>query len=120
MHRCTPTKLTIRGGSPEKTAQLTYTVRKGDTLTGISDRFGVTVSQVMDWNGIRDPSSIQPGQVLKLYGPSDDWKTYIVQPGDSLGHIATEHQVSVSDLRAWNDLSGTTIYPGQKLRIRVD
>lgn len=113
-------KLTIRGGSPQKTAQLTYTVRKGDTLIGISERFGVTVSQVMDWNGIRDPDNIQPGQVLKLYGPSDDWKTYVVQSGDSLGRIATDHDVSVSDIKSWNDLTGTTIYPGQKLRIRVD
>ena len=113
-------KLTIRGGSPQKTASLTYTVRKGDNLTAISERFGVTVSQVMDWNGIRDPDAIQPGQVIKLYGPSDDWDTYVVQTGDSLGRIASNHNVSVSDLKSWNDLSGSTIYPGQKLRIRQD
>ncbi len=113
-------KLVIRGGSPEKTAQLIYTVRKGDTLSAIADRFGVTVSQVMDWNGIDDPNAIQPGQVLKLYGPSDDWKTYVVQSGDSLGKIASAHRVSVPDLKSWNNLESSTIYPGQKLRIRVD
>jgi len=113
-------KLTIRGGSPQKTAQLTYTVRKGDTLIAIAERFGVTVSMVMDWNGIRDPNAIQPGQVIKLYGPSDDWLTYTVQSGDSLGRIASNHDVSVSDIKSWNDLTGSTIYPGQKLRIRKD
>jgi membrane-bound lytic murein transglycosylase D len=44
----------------------TYTVRRGDTLTGISQRFGVNTAALMALNGIRDRNMLQPGQVLKL------------------------------------------------------
>ena len=113
-------KLTIRGGDPQGTAQLSYTVKPGDTVSEIAREFGVTAAQVMSWNGIGDPSKIQPGQTLKLYGPSGDWKIVVVEPGDSLGGIAQANGCSVGELKGWNDLSGSTIYPGQKLKVRVD
>jgi membrane-bound lytic murein transglycosylase D len=113
-------ELTIRGGRPDKTTQLTYTVQAGDTVSGIAERFGVTSSQVMEWNGIQDPGKLHVGRSLKLYGPSQDWKLYTVQSGDSLGRIAQAQGCTVSELKGWNDLSSSTIYPGQKLRVRED
>lgn len=44
--------------------------------------------------------------------------SYTVRKGDSLGSIASKYGVSVSDLKAWNGLKGSTIYPGQKLKIK--
>ncbi len=44
---------------------------------------------------------------------------YEVAPGDTLGAIASEYGVSVSDLRRWNDLSGDRISIGQELRIHT-
>lgn len=44
----------------------TYTVRRGDTLTAISQRFSVATTALMALNGIRDRNMLQPGQVLKL------------------------------------------------------
>lgn len=43
--------------------------------------------------------------------------TYEVQQGDTLGGIAQRFGVSVQQLRAWNDLNGSRIYPGQRLQI---
>jgi membrane-bound lytic murein transglycosylase D len=40
-----------------------------------------------------------------------------VQQGDTLGGIAQRFGVSVRQLRAWNDLNGSRIYPGQRLQI---
>lgn len=42
---------------------------------------------------------------------------YRVRRGDTLGGIAQRYGVSVSQLRVWNDLDGSRIYPGQRLRI---
>lgn len=45
-----------------------YTVREGDTLTDVADRLGVSLSSVVEANGIDDPSYIYPGQVLTVPG----------------------------------------------------
>jgi len=44
-----------------------YTVRRGDSLSRIADRFRVTVSQLRRWNGLTAERYLQPGQRLKLY-----------------------------------------------------
>ncbi|MEC0251791.1 N-acetylmuramoyl-L-alanine amidase [Bacillus halotolerans] len=52
------------GGEP------TYTVKKGDTLSGIAKAEGVSVAKLQSWNGIKDPNKIKVGQKLKLKGSS--------------------------------------------------
>jgi LysM repeat protein len=43
-----------------------YTVRKGDTLHGIAQRFGVSVQEIASLNGIRRPKQLRPGQILHV------------------------------------------------------
>ena len=43
---------------------VTYTVVRGDTLSGIAARFGTTVAELVRLNGIADPNLIFPGQIL--------------------------------------------------------
>ena len=45
----------------------TYIVVKGDTLYKISRRCGVTVDDLVRWNGIKNRNLIHPGQQLKIY-----------------------------------------------------
>ena len=45
----------------------TYVVVKGDTLYKISRRYGVTVDDLVRWNGIKNRNLIYPGQELKIY-----------------------------------------------------
>lgn len=47
--------------------QLGYTVRRGDNLARISQRFNVSVEQLRQWNNINRGEYLQPGQVLTLY-----------------------------------------------------
>ena len=111
-------KLSIVGGSPQSTKKLTYTVKRGDTVSEIAEEFGVTSAQTMEWNGLKSATAIVPGQKLKLYGASHQWSEYTVKIGDSLGLIAESNGCSVSELKSWNNLSGSTIYPGQTLRVK--
>lgn len=63
-------RVSLETGAPEalaKPRKITYTVRKGDSLSRISERFRVTVEQVREWNDIKRNEYIQPGQELTLY-----------------------------------------------------
>jgi membrane-bound lytic murein transglycosylase D len=123
-----PTTSSSSSSASTSSTPSTYKVRSGDTLSDIADRFGLSMSDLQKWNGISNPSSLQVGQTLVVKKPassssssssssSGTWTTYTVRSGDSLGLIAERYGVSASDLRSWNKLSGSTIYPGQKLKI---
>ncbi len=101
----------------------THTVARGETLSTIASRYGLSSSELQRLNGIGDASHIEVGQKLKVGGSggvaaSAAWTTHTVQRGDSLGAIATRYGCSVNDLRSWNGISGTVIQPGQKLKVR--
>ena len=65
----TPAGLHIFNSAEEvaKPRKITYRVRRGDSLSRISQRFKVTVSQLRQWNGIKTNQYLQPGQELTLY-----------------------------------------------------
>lgn len=46
-------------------------------------------------------------------------KTHIVREGETLAQIAQLYDVTINDIRGWNDLRTNTIYPGQRLTIRL-
>ena len=112
-----------------------YTVRSGDNLGFIAQKYGVGVSSLKAWNGLRN-SRIRIGQKLKIYNsgrapkssttqsskPSSSTgsstATHIVQTNQTLGEIASKYGCSVSDLQAWNSLSSSKIYKGQKLAVK--
>jgi len=50
------------------TAAKTYTVKKGDTLSGIAKRYGLTYQKLASCNGIKDPNAIRIGQVIRIPG----------------------------------------------------
>lgn len=97
------------------TTSRTYTVRYGDTLSGIASRYGTSTSALASINGISNPNWIYPGQVLKLSGGSST-RSYTVRSGDTLSGIASRLGTSWTALKAKNGLANANIiYPGQKL-----
>ncbi|QAR22359.1 LysM peptidoglycan-binding domain-containing protein [Limosilactobacillus fermentum] len=92
-----------------------YTVRSGDTLSGIASRYGTSVSALASLNGISNPNWIYPGQVLKLSGGSST-RSYTVRSGDTLSGIASRLGTPWTALKAKNGLANANlIYPGQTL-----
>lgn len=112
-----------------QSASAKYTVRRGDTLAGISRSCGVSVSSIQSANNLNG-SVIKYGQVLTIPGSSSPvyassnrhttssaTARYRVQPGDTLGSIAERNGVGVSSLKGANNIKGSTIMAGQVLVI---
>ena len=97
----------------------TYTVVKGDTLWNISKRLGITIDEIKRLNNL-DSNLLYVGQVLKLptYETSTDTNiTYIVQKGDTLYSIATKNDITVKELKEYNNLTSDNLSIGQELNI---
>lgn len=109
----------------------TYTVVKGDTLSGIAAKYGTTYQKLAQINGIADPNKIYPGQVIKLTWSAPAAKPaskpaakpaavyYTVVKGDNLTKIAAKYGTTVQQIVAWNGIKNPNlIYPGQKFRVK--
>lgn len=95
---------------------MTYIVKPGDTLYLISRSFGVSLNDLMGANDLVS-SAIYPGQ--RLYIPVDrqPQTTYTVRSGDSLYAIARRYNTTIESIIALNNLTGTALSIGQRLRI---
>ena len=47
-------------------ASASYTIQKGDTPYAIAKKKGIKVAELLNYNGIKDPSALKPGQTLKI------------------------------------------------------
>ncbi|EZX19798.1 LysM peptidoglycan-binding domain-containing protein [Staphylococcus sciuri] len=97
----------------------THTVKSGDTLGSISQQYGTSVSAIKAENGLKS-NLIFPNQVIKVNEKSSESTTeYTVVAGDTLGKIAAKYDVTVSQLKAWNNLSSDLIIVGQTLSLQA-
>lgn len=112
--------------SKEEKKSKSYTVKKGDNLTDIADKFGVTVENIKDWNDL-EKDVIFEGQVLKLYSSKKQTtektektknNVHVVKKGETLAHIADKYDVTVAEIKKWNKLKSDEIIVGQKLVIK--
>ncbi|MFS4415410.1 LysM peptidoglycan-binding domain-containing protein [Maribacter sp. 2307ULW6-5] len=116
--------------------QIRYRVRSGDFLGKIAQRYGVGVSQLKSWNGLRSnklrigqrltiypkrtpvASSVTPRQTPKNPVANHGNKVHEVQRGDSLWTISRKYPgISIENLRKWNGISGNNLKPGTKLKL---
>ena len=130
-------KLTIQGtASSNSTApapkqetvvsnlDVNYTVKSGDTLTAIANKYSVSVSDLKSWNKLSS-DTIYVGQKLAVkVGTSSTVKPvasnskYTVTSGDTLSGIALANKVSIAQLKQWNNLSSDLIFVGQQLTVK--
>ena len=104
--------------------RVSHRVRPGESLSVIARRYKVSVKDLQRWNNISDPRKLRAGKTITVFhSPAQQPASrggstqYVVQRGDSLWSIARKYDVRVKDLKSWNDLGGSTLHPGQSLRI---
>ena len=103
-----------------------YTVKKGDTLYGISRKYNTTIKEIMELNYLKDTNLI-PGTIIRIpemYTKEEDmympnYINYIVKKGDSLYSIANNNNISIDLIIKDNGLVDNNLKEGQILRLRV-
>ena len=121
--------------SPKETSWVRHTIRRGESVSTIASRYGVSQYAILDANNLSRRSTIYAGKQLIVPVPldrnssgasrsrsADDYSAknsiYVVRSGDTMWDIARAFGTSVDDLRNSNYIGrGSRIYVGQKLKI---
>jgi LysM repeat protein len=104
-----------------------HVVQRGETLSQIARRYGVSTTALAQANGISNPNFIYSGQRLTIPGASGGASTggaaasggvHVVRPGENLSSIAARYGTSVAALARANGIANPNhIYVGQRLTI---
>lgn len=116
----------------EQNDKIRYRVKSGDYLGRIASQHGVTVTQIKRWNGLKS-NTLRVGQRLTIYpkgaavgvtevknevAKAENPVLYTVKSGDTLWSISKKFpNVTVEDLKKWNDISGNNLKAGTKIKV---
>ena len=120
MRRTALAALLLTAWFPLAATAASVTVRSGETLSDIADRYGVSVGTLMRMNGIRNPDLVEAGSRLQVPGPTVTAGSgrHRVNSGETLSSIASQYRVSSRDLMALNNLRNANhVEVGQTLRL---
>ena len=128
-------RLRIPGGTANTSTQPTapYTVKSGETLSEIADRFKTSTDRLIRLNGISDPDLVVSGTRLRIPMPprqssqatsrrpavNRQAKEHVVRAGENLSTIASLYGTSVANLVALNRLDNPEkVVVGQRIKLR--
>jgi penicillin-binding protein 2 len=123
---CLGALLAISAGAAQTRS---YRVVRGDTLTSVARKSGVTVAALAAANGMPADMALRAGETIKIpvkgapepavaataRAIADPPGRYTVRPGDTLASIAQRFRVSIESLRAWNSITSSNLLAGQRL-----
>lgn len=106
-----------------------YKVKSGDSLGKIAEKYGTTITLLRKWNKL-ESNKINKGQILAIHGketvnsigdnsPKKDnnLTRYTIKPGDSIGEIAENFDVSIDEIKSWNNLKSNKLVAGKSIKI---
>lgn len=115
-----------------------HVVKKGESLSSIARKYQVTVANLKYWNHLKR-ETLYVGQRLTIYrsggapavqsststnqktntsSAATTTKTHVVRKNETLSSIANKYGCTVADLKRWNGLKSSTVYVGQKIKIK--
>lgn len=121
------------------TGSIIYTVKRGDTLSEIAQKYNTTVSELVSLNNIKNPNLIYVNQKIRIRNricnmtvggnnssnnensnsntnTNNYYKSYVVKKGDTLWGISRRYNVTINQLVEINNIKNPDlIYPGQTL-----
>ncbi|MDA3807365.1 MAG: LysM peptidoglycan-binding domain-containing protein [Thiomicrorhabdus sp.] len=101
--------------------QVTYTIKKDESLWTVAKKYNVSTDSLIRWNNIKQSKIIQPGTQVTVWQPKAPHKNYHVKNGDNLWDIAKANQLSAKQLASYNQLSiRAYLKPGQILKIPLE
>src|ERR1035437_120942 len=109
-----------------------YKVKRGDSISEIANKFGVSVANLKKWNSLTS-NALNAGKSLKIFSDSKtsslgdntlknsaNINYYKIKAGETITAIAERYNVSTSSIRKWNNLKGNKIIAGSNLKIYSD
>jgi membrane-bound lytic murein transglycosylase D len=115
-----------------KSSVYKYKVKRGDSVSEIAHKFGISVANLKKWNGLTG-NNLSAGKSLKIFNDSrtsslgdNTLKTsanvnyYKIKSGETITAIAERYKVPASSIRKWNNLKGNKIIAGTNLKIYSD
>jgi len=111
-----------------------YTVKPGETLSEIAERYGTSVQRLMQLNGLRSPQDLWAGSRIQVPGataarPSSGGggthtttvnANYTVKPGETLSELAERYGTSVQRLMQLNNLRGPQdLWAGSRIQVPI-
>jgi LysM repeat protein len=106
------------------TGQKTHLVKKGETISRIAETYKVSINDIRQWNNLKDDNIIagqslviKSGSTTQLLNMNTGSKFHIVAAGESLYAIAKMYNTTITKLKSLNNLAGSHIETGQKLRV---
>ncbi len=113
-------RLLVKDTSSSDEVGVYYTVKAGDTLYGIANKYDLSVDDLKKMNNLTS-NNLSVGQKLLVSGTGEniesEYDTYVVKSGDNLYAIARRYGITVDKLKDINNLSSNLLSVGQKLLV---
>jgi len=90
-----------------------YRVVKGDTISHIAERYGITSDAIITFNDVTNARALSIGRYLKI--PNMNGILYEARKTDTLESIAKVYNISSERIAELNSLSGGSLEPGKRL-----